>query len=301
MDTSDFAPNENDVDKAGADAVLLKLKFELVDASFVANGFDTPLEALKEKGGFEEFCEKGLTGVGPNPNEIPPIGLFSGTTSRTGLSSMLIPSSSFEGGVTGRAGVEVPKVNGDWEDGGSTDFVGVPKVKPIEPDEGAEVAGVPNVNEGVCCADVGAAAGIEPPNTNGEGLFCDSLLEVDEGIPNANPELLGVPPKSGLETATDSPPMADELLEEPATGGAPNVKEGGFCSVALGWEVVAENGFDVMEPVPKRGLGALVTEPLPDPKLKNVVAGLSDSVAFVVTDCDNVPNGEGVTPETTVV
>ena len=112
-DCSGLAPNEKDVDIAGADEVRLKLKPPILSAglllSFGANGLDMPEDAAPKVNIDPVFegCPKGFTGVGPEPKVILPEGFFCSApfvSICTGLSSMLIPSSGFGGGVTGRAG-----------------------------------------------------------------------------------------------------------------------------------------------------------------------------------------------------
>ena len=89
----------------GAEDVRLKF-----DSTFGAKRLDAELlfedGALNVKGEDGDATDgepKGFTGVGPVPNEIDPFGFspFPLRSMRVGLSSMFIPSSGLEGGVTG--------------------------------------------------------------------------------------------------------------------------------------------------------------------------------------------------------
>ena len=114
---SDFWPNENEVEIAGAEATRLNVKGDdglssvLGGANgFAASGLTVPKGfAVAEEGGapkvnmFGELVElapdaNGFTGVGPLPKVMPPVGLLSAGlsipfkfTSRVGLSSIRIP------------------------------------------------------------------------------------------------------------------------------------------------------------------------------------------------------------------
>lgn len=101
---------------AGAEEVRLKLfsTFNAKGPALLFAGWPN-VNGVEEVGG----VSNGFTGVGPVPNNIVPVSLlpFAPVSMRVGLSSIFMPSSGLDGGVSGRGGVL--NVNGD--DVGGTD------------------------------------------------------------------------------------------------------------------------------------------------------------------------------------